>query len=293
MAHSGLSRSLRASCEKALIIFIENKHFFAKSSNNKVRKNIWGREDLKKLLLFLLPLCLITVSFFYVKASSYDNKGRKYYEEAGQILWEIKTEEKIIALTFDDGPHRTYTADVLDVLNKYQAKATFFIVGQNAEKNPELISRMYDEGHELANHTYTHPLKTNVSNLMKEIDQTNETLYSITGFKPTLFRPVEGQFSDAMIDAIAKEGYKVVMWSWHLDTLDWKSPGVHRIVNTVLKGVKAGNIVLFHDGGGNRAQTVKALEQILPELEKQGYRFVTVSELLEVQMAHKKMEKKQ
>lgn len=89
---------------------------------------------MKKLLLFLLPLCLITVSFFYVKASSYDNKGRKYYEEAGQILWEIQTEEKIIALTFDDGPHRTYTSDVLDVLDKYQAKATFFIVGQNAEK---------------------------------------------------------------------------------------------------------------------------------------------------------------
>jgi len=86
-----------------------------------------------------------------------------------------------------------------------------------------------------------------------------------------------------MIEAISKEGYKVVMWSWHLDTLDWKSPGTNRIVNTVLKGVKEGNIVLFHDGGGNRKQTVEGMESILAELEKQGYRFVTVSELLEVQ----------
>jgi len=235
--------------------------------------------------LLILPIFLLTVSLFYVKvgAATYENKGRKYYEEAGQIVWEIKTDEKVVALTFDDGPHRKYTSQILDVLAKYNAKATFFIVGQNAEKNPEVISRMYNEGHELANHTFTHPLRTNVSNLLKEIKQTDDTIQNITGTKPTLFRPVEGQYSDAMIEAIAKEGYKVVMWSWHLDTLDWKSPGTNRIVNTVLKGVKEGNIVLFHDGGGNRHQTVKAMEKILAELESQGYRFVTVSELLDEQ----------
>ena len=80
-------------------------------------------------------------------------------------------------------------------------------------KNPELITRMYEEGHELANHTFTHPFKTNVPNLMKEIQQTDEVIAGITGYQPTLFRPVEGQYTDAMIDAIAKEGYKVVMWS--------------------------------------------------------------------------------
>lgn len=230
----------------------------------------------------VLPICLLMISFD-VHASAYENKGRKYYEEAGQIVWEIKTEEKIVALTFDDGPHKKYTTQILDILAKYNAKATFFIVGQNAEKNPEVISRMYKEGHELANHTFTHPLRTNVPNLLKEIKQTDETIQKITGYAPTLFRPVEGQYSDAMIEAISKEGYKVVMWSWHLDTLDWKSPGTNRIVNTVLKGVKEGNIVLFHDGGGNRKQTVEAMDSILAELEKQGYQFVTVSELLDMQ----------
>ncbi|MFJ7666359.1 polysaccharide deacetylase family protein [Lysinibacillus sp. NPDC097195] len=245
---------------------------------------------MKKLLLYIMPICIVLIAVFFVSERFSADKGRKYYEEAGQILWEIKTNEKIIALTFDDGPHKKYTPEILDILAKYQAKSTFFIVGENAEKNSEIVQRMYEDGHELAIHTYTHPLRTNVPNLLKEIKQTHDTIYGITGYTPTLFRPVEGQYTDGMIEAVAKEGYKVVMWSWHQDTMDWKSPGVNKIVNTVLKGAKEGNIVLFHDGGGDRGQTVKALEKILAELDKQGYKFVTVSELLEVQKANKKME---
>ncbi len=186
-------------------------------------------------------------------------------------------------------PHKKYTPEILDVLDKYNAKSTFFIVGENAEKTQQLFKECMKK-YELAIHTYTHPLRTTIPNLLKEIKQTHETIYGISGYSPTLFRPVEGQYTDGMIDAVAKEGYKVVMWSWHQDTMDWKSPGVNKIVNTVLKGAKEGNIVLFHDGGGDRGQTVKALEKILPELEKQGYKFVTVSELLEVQKATNKME---
>ena len=83
--------------------------------------------------------------------------------------------------------------------------------------------------------------------------------------------------------AVVKDGFKLVMWSWHQDTEDWKNPGVHAIVSRVLKGIKEGNVVLFHDGGGNRRQTVGALEKILPELQKQGYRFITISEMIEIQ----------
>jgi polysaccharide deacetylase family sporulation protein PdaB len=220
---------------------------------------------------------------FFVYESTSADKGRRYYEELGHILWEINTEKKVIALTFDDGPHRKYTPEILDLLAEYDAEATFFVVGENAEKNPKVVSRMYEEGHELAIHTYTHPLKANVPNVLKEIRQTHETIYGISGFSPTLFRPVEGRYTDELIDAVVKEGYKVVMWSWHMDTLDWKNPGVNKIVDIVLKGTKPGNVVLFHDGGGNREQTVKALEKILPELVKKGYRFVTISELLELQ----------
>nr|WP_325166650.1 polysaccharide deacetylase family protein [Viridibacillus soli] len=221
------------------------------------------------------------ISIFYVGFSNAADKGRPYYEETGQMLWDIKTEEKIIAITFDDGPHPKYTGEILDILAKYDAKATFFVIGENAEKHPELVLREYSEGHELANHTYTHPFKTSVKKLEKELKKTNNIIYSITGFYPVLYRPVGGQYNDNMINAAAKNGYKVVMWSWHQDTEDWKRPGVKRIVNKVLKSTEPGDVILFHDGGGNRAQTIKALEEILPELQKQGYKFVTISELID------------
>ncbi|MGE7546090.1 polysaccharide deacetylase family protein [Sporosarcina newyorkensis] len=230
------------------------------------------------------PLLIIMLLFWGIK-STYAEKGRQYYEEAGQILWEINTEEKVIALTFDDGPHRKYTAEILDVLKNHNANATFFVVGANAEKNPDLLIRMYNEGHEIANHTFTHNRNMRSSELIMEIRKTHETIQAITGHQTTLFRPVEGLYTDELVEAVTKEGYKLVMWSWHLDTLDWKNPGVKKIVNFVLDGAKEGNVVLFHDGGGNRQQTVEALKTILPELKKEGYKFVSISELMKIQGA--------
>ncbi len=141
---------------------------------------------------------------------------------------------------------------------------------KNAEKYPEVVLRSYSEGHELANHTYSHPFKVSITDLQKELRQTKEIIYSITGFSPVLFRPVGGNYNDSMINAAVKDGYKVVMWSWHQDTQDWKEPGVKKITQKVLKGSKPGDVILFHDGGGDRSQTIKALEEILPELKKAG-----------------------
>lgn len=231
----------------------------------------------KYLFLALLLLIGFVINASYTSSAS---KSRRYYEQTGEIVWEIETEEKVVALTFDDGPHKKYTEQILDLLDKYNVKATFFVIGENAEKNPELILRQFNEGHEIANHTYTHPLRTTIPKLEQELTKTNDIIYSITGNYPTLFRPVEGQYTDPMIQTVVKNGYKIVMWSWHMDTQDWKNPGVNRIVKTVLKGTEPGNVILFHDGGGNRSQTVKALEEILPELQKQGYEFVTVTELI-------------
>lgn len=222
-------------------------------------------------------------AFYSVSPTSemYENKGRRYYEQTGEVVWEIKTTDKIVAITFDDGPDPEYTPRVLELLAQYEAKATFFIIGQNAEKNPELVLRQYEEGHELANHTFTHPWTTSIQTLDKELKQTNEIIFSITGFRPTLFRPVGGQYTDDMISTAVKNGFKVVMWSWHQDTEDWANPGVQKIVDTVLTGTKPGNVILFHDSGGDRRQTLEALDKILPELKKQGYQFVTITELLE------------
>lgn len=231
--------------------------------------------------VMIFGICLFIISVCSTELITYADKGRPYYEETGEVVWDINTEDKIIALTFDDGPHPTYTAAILDLLAKYDAKATFFIIGKNAEKYPEVVLRSYSEGHELANHTFSHPFKVSVAELQKELRQTKEIIYSITGFSPVLFRPVGGNYNDSMINAAVKDGYKVVMWSWHQDTQDWKQPGVKKITQKVLKGSKPGDVILFHDGGGDRSQTIKALEELLPVLKKQGYTFVTISELIE------------
>ncbi|MEG0471323.1 MAG: polysaccharide deacetylase family protein [Solibacillus sp.] len=236
-------------------------------------------------------VCIGAAILLFASYSYSSDKGRKYYEETGQMVWEVDTNEKIVALTFDDGPHNKYTPEILNLLNKYHAKATFFIVGKNAEKNPEIISRMHEEGHEIANHTYSHPTKIKTEDLLEEIQVTSDVLFSITGEIPKLFRPVGGQYTDEMINAVTEKGYKVVMWSWHLDTEDWKNPGVDKINQKVINGVGNGNVVLFHDGGANRTQTVQALEKILENLETQGYKFVTISELLALK--NKEGQKKQ
>ena len=229
-----------------------------------------------------LKIGVILILFFsiaYVTLAT--EKGRPYYEKKGYILWEIKTEEKVIALTFDDGPDQTYTTQILDLLAKYDAKATFFVIGERAEKFPDLIRKLDDEGHEIANHTYTHSHSITAENLEKELKKTNELIHDITGTYPLLYRPVGGSYNDRIINTAVENGYKVIMWSWHQDTKDWKRPGVNNIITTVLSGATPGNIVLFHDAGGDRSQTVTALENILPALEQKGYKFVTVSELLD------------
>ncbi|MEC1179142.1 polysaccharide deacetylase family protein [Metasolibacillus meyeri] len=240
---------------------------------------------MKKVYAFITLVLLFAVfSFFQTKDEAVANRSRQYYEQAGQVVWDIHTDQKVLALTFDDGPHKAYTPEILELLALYEAKATFFIIGENAKKDSALVERINEEGHEIANHTYTHPLKTTVPKLIKEIEETSELLEQITGSRPKLFRPVGGQYTDAMIDAITEAGYKVVMWSWHLDTEDWKEPGVEKIIATV-NSAKEGDVILFHDGGGNRQQTVEALKQVLPQLKEQGYTFVTISELLAIQQS--------
>ncbi|WP_397536505.1 polysaccharide deacetylase family protein [Rummeliibacillus pycnus] len=235
---------------------------------------------MKRNKIIILTVCVLVISIFYASFSNAADKGRYYYEQTGQVLWDIQTEEKVIALTFDDGPDPRYTPEILDLLEKYDAKATFFVLGRSAEKYPKIIERAYDEGHELANHTYSHPFKARGKKLVDELKKTNDIIQGITGYSPVLFRPVGGIYTDEMINTAQKSGFKVVIWSWHLDTQDWKSPGVRKIVRKVLKGTTPGDVILFHDGGGNRTQTIKALEQILPVLQKQGYKFVTISELM-------------
>ncbi|WP_432355673.1 polysaccharide deacetylase family protein [Sporosarcina sp. A2] len=234
---------------------------------------------MKRAAILALIASTLFIIFFNFNVFATD-KGRPYYEEKGLVLWDVKTENKVVAITFDDGPHPKYTKEILDVLEKHQAKATFFALGQHAEKYPDLVLREFNDGHEVANHTYSHSKFKTTKQFKQELIDTNEVIYGITGTYPKLFRPVEGNYNDRLINIAVEQNFKVVMWSWHQDTEDWKEPGVTKIVEKILTGTKPGDVILFHDGGGKRSQTVQALDEVLPELRKQGYEFVTVTELM-------------
>jgi peptidoglycan-N-acetylglucosamine deacetylase len=199
-----------------------------------------------------------------------------------EVVWSVETDEKVVALTFDDGPNPVYTPQILDVLKTYNAKATFFVLGKRVSMYPKIAIREVNEGHEIANHTYDHKfLKRIRPELFKEeIRQTQDAIFDITEQVPHIFRPPGGFYDQELIDLGKEEHFKVVMWSWYQDTKDWKKPGVDKIVGTVLGNIHNGDIVLFHDLEGDCTQTVAALKRIIPELKKQGYALVTVTEMM-------------
>ena len=191
--------------------------------------------------------------------------------------------EKPIALTFDDGPWPNSTAQVLDVLKKSNVKATFFMVGMQVQKYPQLLKQVVANGHAIGNHTWSHQYDHyNASAAAREIDRTAEIVYKTTGVKTSLFRPPAGILNNGLVSYAHEKKYAVVMWS--VDSKDWRSRRTTRqaFIDNVLKEAKPGGIVLLHDGGGDRSNTVQALPQLISQLKKHGYKFVTVPELLEI-----------
>ena len=203
-------------------------------------------------------------------------------ENGKELIVKGRTDEKLIALTFDDGPDET-TEQILDVLNQFQVKATFFVVGENCRMRPEVLVRISKEGHEIGNHTYKHPKfrgKTK-EQIGQEIAETNKTISDIIGREPVLFRPPGGTVNNNVVEAAKEPQVRIVLWTPESDSKDWINPGVGRIIMNVLKSSHAGNIVLMHDGGGNRSQTLYALPEIIRRLKDRGFTFVTVTELME------------
>lgn len=201
--------------------------------------------------------------------------------KATAVRPEEDTGNKKIALTFDDGPHPRYTIQILDILAEYGIKATFFEVGENVIYYPEAARRVATEGHEIGNHTYTHPHIKNLNEdqLREETKMCESAIIEITGIKPKIFRPPEGVVDSAVKTWADRNGYSVVLWS--VDTRDWAGTAVAEIVKNVDNNVKPGSIILMHDYVSRRSHTIEALKQIIPLLLNKGYQFVTVSELME------------
>jgi peptidoglycan-N-acetylglucosamine deacetylase len=181
-----------------------------------------------------------------------------------------------IGLTIDDGPHPTWTPLVLKLLARYHITATFCLIGRNAAAHPALVAAIHDGGHEIANHTWTHPLPfttLTATQVADEIHRTSDLLTHLTGTAPTLFRAPGGEWNPTVLAQVKTAGLKPLDWS--IDPRDWSRPGVPHIVDTILRQTRPGAIILEHDGGGNRQQTVDALTIALPRLLDAGYTFVT------------------
>ncbi len=208
----------------------------------------------------------------------YDDK-----EGADGVIVSNRGASKCVALTFDDGPHPKYTAEILDILKEHGAKATFFVIGQNAEKYPELVKREHNEGHEIGNHTFSHPQlrQIPVSKFTDEISKTQLTIKNITGVEPKLFRPPGGYLNNSFVEKTKDLNCTSVLWSWRQDTKDWSRPTAEKIVSTVLGNIRNGDIILFHDYNSGKSPTPEALRIIIPRLKEMGYTFVTVSELMD------------
>jgi cellulose synthase/poly-beta-1,6-N-acetylglucosamine synthase-like glycosyltransferase/peptidoglycan/xylan/chitin deacetylase (PgdA/CDA1 family)/spore germination protein YaaH len=204
----------------------------------------------------------------------------------------------LVALTFDDGPDSEWTPRILSVLKREGVPASFFIIGENGQANPELVKRIVREGHDIGNHTFTHPnlgeIPTRLTAL--ELNATQRLIESLTGRSTLLFRPpyfgdAEPTTSDEVEPIVTAKRLGYVTVGLHVDPEDWTLPGAQEVVNRTLAGAtdksvndgKHGQIVLLHDGGGDRAQTVEALPQIIEQLKARGFRFVTVSELAGLQ----------
>ncbi|RNB77968.1 polysaccharide deacetylase family protein [Brevibacillus panacihumi] len=248
---------------------------------------------MNKQLSFILLACLFLLPCQTEIALAKKEKDRDYYEARGEIVWEVPTNKKVIALTFDDGPDPVYTRQIAELLKQYKAKATFFVVGSRVKAHPGVIQQLAKDKHELANHTYTHPDLRRISpgKLRDEVLATQQEIFNSTGIESHLFRPPGGYYSESLVNVAKETGYLVVLWSWHQDTRDWSDPGVQKIVDKVLNNARNGDIVLFHDYGGNRKQTVDALRMVLPELQKRGYEFITVSEMMKLYDNTKKVGK--
>lgn len=203
----------------------------------------------------------------------------------GKVLFEgrVNDYDKVIALTVDDGPWPETTAQMLDIFKQNDVKATFFWIGKSLESSPEIARRVVAEGHAIGNHTWHHwydPM--DAATAANEIDRTAKLIYETTGVKTTFFRPPGGVLNNGLAKYAKQQNYSVVMWSvTSADTDPRAQP--EAFVNNVLKGAKPGAIVLMHDGGGDRSRTIKALPEMIAGLKKQGYRFVTIPELMEIQ----------
>lgn len=226
-----------------------------------------------KNLLFSVCICAITILVIVALFTALHHRLNR-----DAIITQVAPKQPVVALTFDDGPNAYYTPQILDILYKRQTPATFFLVGEKFAGNELLIKEIAISGHEIGSHTFSHPDLTTLSSrkIQWEIQQTENKLQEILpNYSIKYVRPPYGRYTEDVETAIS-----LPLMLWTIDSGDWEKPNAEDIYKTVVNQVQDGDIIVFHD---DNAQTVKALEKIILELQTRGFQFVTVSQLCEYQ----------
>ncbi|MDP1808721.1 MAG: polysaccharide deacetylase family protein [Actinomycetota bacterium] len=192
-----------------------------------------------------------------------------------------------VALTFDDGPSPEYTPKILDVLKEKEAKAAFFMVGKHVEKYPDVARRVFAEGHDIGNHTYSHRdlVPAGRKTILAELNKTEQIILRVVGVRTRLFRPPRGIISNAGRKLLVELGYTIAMWT--VSAVDWRGRSPKAIVGRIMRHIKTGGVILFHDSGAvvrregaDRGNTVEALPLVIDELRRHGYEIVPLSQMI-------------
>jgi peptidoglycan-N-acetylglucosamine deacetylase len=229
------------------------------------------RRKVSIAVALLLGLVIMMSGFNYVTEGTFVPAKKKL------PIYSVDTQEKKVAISFDASWGADKTESILETLDKYSVKATFFLVGGWCDDNPDKVKEIAKRGHEIGNHSNKHPNFTTISkdNIVKELEATNAKILSLTGNAPKLFRFPEGEYNDLAVETVEDSGLVPVQWD--VDSVDWKAYGADKEYDKVVKNVKPGSIVLFHN---DAKYTPKTLPKIIEYLQKEGYEFVRLSELL-------------
>lgn len=228
-----------------------------------------------RLLVATVALTIVLSALLGSMApASADARGA--YRVADTPLPPAGPADPVVAITFDDGPHPDFTPKVLEILRQHNVKATFFVLGSQVEKYPDLVRQILADGHVVANHTYMHPRLTRLdeAGFAAEIDRTQDIIESVTGTRPTCLRPPYGDSDPTVVARLAARGLTPVFWT--ADSDDFAKPGANTIVEHSLLNLGNGSIILMHDAGGERSQTLAALPQVLQQVQSRGFRFAPI-----------------
>jgi polysaccharide deacetylase family sporulation protein PdaB len=225
----------------------------------------------------LLVVILVTVSVVYTQGYTPGVLSVLFNNEKRLPIYSVETEKKEIAISFDAAYGDQYTPQILDTLDEYDVKTTFFLVGFWIDKYADMLEEIHRRGHEVGNHSTTHPQMSRLTaeEIRRELKTTGDKIKAVTGKDPILFRPPFGDYNDKVIETAREMGYYSIQWD--VDSLDWKEFGVEPVVDRVLSRVNKGSIVLFHN---NAKYVADYLPIVLNRLKNEGYTIVPVSKLI-------------